>query len=156
IFEVNYGAPEQTAGVVGSVQTLFTLPAGYPGGDAYGLIQVAPDLVALYSANDQRGNGATYFTSGYTDAQGRKVTWGVPNGAAFRVARRREVAFEGQRWFDLSRWGILDATIRAKTTNLQTWQPGEVKTVHGAPSALYPIPQPQLNNNPQLTQNQGW
>jgi hypothetical protein len=235
IFEINYGAPEQTAGVVGSVQTLFTLPAGYPGGDAYGLMQVAPDLVALYAPDDQRGNGATYFTSGYTDAQGRKVTWGVPNGAAFhkwldeqnakdmtarswqqqpnnwiisryadvllmyaeavneggaatagsaeaalnqvraragiaavsglsqaalrdtiRTERRREFAFEGQRWFDLSRWGLLDATIKAKTTNMQTWQPGEVKTVHGAPSALYPIPQPQLNNNPQLTQNPGW
>jgi hypothetical protein len=234
IYEVNYGAPEQTAGVVGSVQTLFSLPAGFPGGDAYGLMQVNPQLIALYAANDQRGNRATYMTSPYTDASGRTATWGVPNGAAFhkwldetntkdmtarswqqqpnnwiiqryadvlliyaeavnsggtasngsaetalnqvraragiatvsglaasalgdsiRVERRREFAFEGQRWFDLSRWGILDATFRAKTTQMQTLFPGETQ-IHGVPSNLYPIPNGQINNNALLTQNPGW
>ncbi|HET7186850.1 MAG TPA: RagB/SusD family nutrient uptake outer membrane protein [Gemmatimonadaceae bacterium] len=234
IFEINYGAPEQTAGVVGSVQALFSLPSGFPGGDAYGLMQVNPQLIALYAANDQRGNGATYMTSPYTDALGRTATWGVPNGAAFhkwldetdsknmtarswqqepnnwiiqryadvlliyaeavnaggaatagsaeaalnlvraragiptvsglsatalsdsiRVERRREFAFEGQRWFDLSRWGVLDAVVRAKTTQMQTLFPGET-SVHGAPSNLYPIPSGQINSNPQLTQNTGW
>ena len=72
-----------TREVVGSVQALFSLPSGFPGGDAYGLMQVNPQLIALYSANDQRGNGATYMTSPYTDALGRTSTWGVPNGAAF-------------------------------------------------------------------------
>jgi hypothetical protein len=234
IFEINYGAPEQTPGVVGSVQTLFTLPSGFPGGDAYGLIQVNPDLIALYSANDQRGNGATYMTSPYTTALGDVVTWGVPNGAAFhkwidetnskdmtarswqqmpnnwiiqryadvvliyaeavnsggtatngsaeaalnqiraragiatvsglgsaaltdsiRVERRREFAFEGQRWFDLSRWGILDATVQAKTQQMQSLFPGETG-VHGAPSNLFPIPDGQINSNSLLTQNPGW
>jgi hypothetical protein len=234
IYEVNYGAPEQTAGVVGGVQSLFSLPAGFAGGDAYGLMQVNPQLIALYAANDQRGNGATYMTSPYKDAMGRVSTWGVPNGAAFhkyldetsskdmtarswqqmpnnwiiqryadvlliyaeavnaggaptagsaeaalnqvrsragistvaglgssalsdsiRVERRREFAFEGQRWFDLSRWGVLDATVRAKTAQMQTLQPGET-TVHGAPSNLFPIPTNQINNNSLLTQNSGW
>jgi starch-binding outer membrane protein, SusD/RagB family len=234
IFEINYGAPEETPGVVGSVQTLFTLPSGFPGGDAYGLIQVNPDLVALYSANDQRGNGATYMTSPYVTALGDTATWGVPNGAAFhkwidetnskdmtarswqqmpnnwiiqryadvvliyaeavnsggtatngsaeaafnqiraragiptvsglaptaltdsiRVERRREFAFEGQRWFDLSRWGILDATVQAKTLQMQTLFPGETG-VHGAPSNLFPIPDGQINSNSLLTQNPGW
>jgi hypothetical protein len=234
IFEINYGAPEQTAGVVGSVQSLFSLPSGFPGGDAYGLMQVNPQLIALYSAADQRGNRATYMTSPYTDAMGRTATWGVPNGAAFhkwldetntkdmtarswqqqpnnwvvqryadvlliyaeavsaggtatagsaeaalnavrsragiptvtglgsaaltdsiRVERRREFAFEGQRWFDLSRWGLLDATVRAKTAQMQALFPGET-TVHGAPSSLFPIPNGQINNNPLLTQNTGW
>jgi starch-binding outer membrane protein, SusD/RagB family len=234
IFEINYGAPEQTPGVVGSVQTLFTLPSGFPGGDAYGLIQVNPDLIALYSANDQRGNGATYMTSPYVTALGDTATWGVPNGAAFhkwidetnskdmtarswqqmpnnwiiqryadvvliyaeavnsggtatngsaeaafnqiraragiptvsglapaaltdsiRVERRREFAFEGQRWFDLSRWGILDATVQAKTLQMQTLFPGETG-VHGAPSNLFPIPDGQINSNSLLTQNPGW
>ncbi len=234
IFEINYGAPEQTPGVVGSVQTLFTLPSGFPGGDAYGLIQVNPDLIALYSANDQRGNGATYMTSPYVTALGDTAKWGVPNGAAFhkwidetnskdmtarswqqmpnnwiiqryadvvliyaeavnsggtatngsaetalnqiraragiptvsglasaaltdsiRVERRREFAFEGQRWFDLSRWGILDATVQAKTQQMQTLFPGETG-VHGAPSNLFPIPDGQINSNSLLTQNPGW
>lgn len=234
IYEVNYGAPEQTAGVVGSIHTLFSLPAGFPGGDAYGLIQVNPELMALYGPNDQRGAGATYITSPYTDAMGRTARWGVPKGAAFhkwldetstknmtarswqqqpnnwiilryadvllmyaeavnaggtptagtaeaalnqvrsragiptvvglsaaaltdsiRVERRREFAFEGHRWFDLSRWGILDATIRAKTTQMQTLIPNET-TVHGVKSNLYPIPNGQINNNKLLTQNPGW
>ncbi|HEY4955582.1 MAG TPA: RagB/SusD family nutrient uptake outer membrane protein [Gemmatimonadaceae bacterium] len=234
IFEINYGAPEQTPGVVGSVQTLFSLPSGFPGGDAYGLMQVNPDLIALYSANDQRGNGATYMTSPYVTALGDTATWGVPNGAAFhkwldetdskdmtarswqqmpnnwiiqryadvvliyaeavnsggtaingpaeaalnqvraragipavsglgaaaltdsiRVERRREFAFEGQRWFDLSRWGILDAIVKAKTQQMQTLFPGET-LVHGAPSNLFPIPNGQINSNALLTQNPGW
>ena len=234
IFEVNYGAPEQTAGVVGSVHSLFSLPSDFPGGAAYGLMLVNPQLIALYAATDQRGNRATYMTSPYTDAMGRTATWGVPNGAAFhkwldetnskdmtarswqqqpnnwiiqryadvlliyaeavaaggtatagsaeaalnlvraragiptvsglsaaaltdsiRVERRREFAFEGQRWFDLSRWGLLDATIRAKTTQMQTLQPGET-TVHGVKSNLFPIPDGQINNNNLLTQNPGW
>ena len=234
IFEINYGAPEDTPGVPGSIQTLFSLPSGFPGGDAYGLMLVNPDLVALYASNDQRGYGATYMTSPYTLADGRTATWGVPNGAAFhkyldetntkdmtarswqqqpnnwiiqryadvlliyaeavnsggtatngtaeaalnlvraragipvvsglgasaltdsiRVERRREFAFEGQRWFDLSRWGILDAVVRAKTAQMQSLQPGETQ-VHGVTSNLYPIPIGQLNSNTQLTQNPGW
>ena len=234
IFEINYGSPDQTAGVVGSVQLLFTLPGGFPGGDAYGLMQVAPNLVALYAPSDQRGNGATFMMSPYTDAMGRTTTWGVPNGAAFhkwldessskdmtarawqempsnwiisryadvllmyaeavneggsasagtaesalnavrsragiptvsglsqsalrdsiKVERRREFAFEGQRWFDLVRWNQLNATIQAKTQNMQTWQPGETN-VHGANSNVFPIPQTEINNNHQLTQNAGW
>ena len=71
------------------------------------------------------------------------------------MERRREFVFEGQRWFDLSRWGILDAVIRAKTTELQTIAPGET-TVHGAPSNLLPIPQSERDINPNLTQNPGW
>jgi hypothetical protein len=216
------------------VQTLFSLPSGFPGGDAYGLMQVNPQLIALYAPTDQRGNGATYMTSPYKDAMGRTATWAVPNGAAFhkwldetnskdmtarswqqqpnnwiiqryadvlliyaeavnaggtatagsaeaalnqvrsragiptvsslssaaltdsiRVERRREFAFEGQRWYDLSRWGVLDATVRAKTTQMQTLFPGET-TVHGAPSNLFPIPSGQINNNKLLTQNAGW
>jgi hypothetical protein len=74
---------------------------------------------------------------------------------SIRVERRREFAFEGQRWFDLSRWGVLDATIRAKTTQMQTLFPGET-TVHGVRSSLFPIPNGQINNNTLLTQNPGW
>jgi hypothetical protein len=197
-------------------------------------MRVAPDLVALYAPSDQRGNGATFMTSPYTDAMGRTTSWGVPNGAAFhkwldetntkdmksrawqempsnwvisryadvllmyaeavneggtatagsaetalnavrtragiptvaglsqsalrdsiKVERRREFAFEGQRWFDLVRWNQLDATIQAKTQSMQVWQPGET-TVHGAKSNVLPIPQSEINNNHLLTQNSGW
>jgi hypothetical protein len=248
IFEINYGSPDQAAGVVGSVHTLFTLPSGFPGGDAYGLIEVNPQLLSLYGATDQRGNHNTYMeqtvhnrTTGgpitaYVTARGDTVTWGVPGGAAFAkwidetntqnmtarswqsqpnnwivlryadvllmyaeavarggaatagtaelrlnqvrsraniatvsglssaalvdsimVERRREFAFEGQRWYDLSRWGLMDATVRAKTTFVSTYRPGET-TPHGTPGAsnLFPVPESQLNTNRQLAQNPGW
>jgi hypothetical protein len=248
IFEINYGSPDEAAGVVGSVHTLFTLPSGFPGGDAYGLIEVNPQLLALYGSADQRANHNTYMQqtlhtrangdtiTAYVTARGDTVQWGVPGGAAFAkwidetstqnmtarswqsqpnnwivlryadvllmyaeavakggtatagtaesrlnqvrsrasistvsglssaalvdsimVERRREFAFEGQRWYDLSRWGLMDETVRAKTAFVATYRPGET-TPHGTPGAsdLYPIPESQLNTNRQLSQNPGW
>src|SRR5882762_8135220 len=67
------------------------------------------------------------------------------------LERRREFVFEGQRWFDLSRWGVLDSVIVAKTTELGAIAPGET-TVHGARSNLLPVPQAELSKNPNLTQ----
>src|SRR5262245_21488737 len=247
IFEINYGSPDQAAGVVGSVHTLFTLPSGFPGGDAYGLIEVSPQFMAIFAPVDKRGNHATWMQQtmlarptggpilGYVAAPGDTVTWGVPGGAAFAkwidlsnsanrsarswqsnpnnwivlryadvllmyaeavarggtpsagtavdrlnevrqragiptiavsgtalvdsvlVERRRELAFEGHRWYDLSRLGIIDSTFRAKTQFLSTYVPGETN-VHGSPggSNLFPVPQTQLNTNKLLTQNPGW
>ena len=234
IFELNYDGTLDPG--AGSVMNLFSLPNNYPGGDAYGLMQVAPSLVNLFAAGDQRGNHGTFMISPYTDANGRTVTWGVPSGAAFdkyldetndqnmtarawagqdnnwiisryadvlliyaeavneggapgtmtkeqalnlvrlrarpaaaplaglstaafrdslRVERRREFVFEGQRWFDLQRYGTLDAAIRAKTAEVAALFPGET-TVHGVPGTLYPLPRSELDINPKLTQNPGW
>ena len=33
---------------------------------------------------------------------------------SLRVERRREFVFEGQRWFDLSRWNLLATVFQAK------------------------------------------
>jgi hypothetical protein len=74
-----------------------------------------------------------------------------------RVERRREFVFEGHRWFDLSRWGLLDAAIRAKTAELQVLQaPNPETDVHGVRSNLLPIPQSERDANHSLTQNPGW
>jgi hypothetical protein len=232
IFELNYDGV-LTPGT-GSVVTLFTLPAGYPGGDAYGLIEVLPSTFGKYSASDKRGQGASVITSPYRDAAGRTVTWALPSGAVVykylddantqnmsargwtqqsndwpvlryadvllmyaeavneggsanagtkeaalnqvrqragllpvaglsqsdfrdtvRVERQRELLFEGSRWFDLARWGVLDATIRAKTAEVAARYPGET-TAHGVPGTLLPIPQSEINLNGKLTQNPGW
>ena len=236
IFEINYdGLLDPGAG---SVHTLFSLPSGFPGGAAYGLMTVAPSLARLFAASDKRGLGGTFITSPYVDALGDTAKWtdppatlgpaflkyldqtdlqnmhqrdwarqsndwivlryadvllmyaeavnegGAPvaamtarqalnavrtragidsvpglSTAAFRdsvwLERRREFLFEGQRWFDLSRWGVLNSVITAKTTELGTISPGET-TVHGAPSNLLPLPQGELSKNPNLTQNPGW
>src|SRR2546425_1424513 len=236
IFEINYdGLLDPGAG---SVHTLFSLPADFPGGDAYGLMTVAPSLAGLFAASDTRGLGGTFITSPYVDALGRTATWADPpatlgpafikyldqtdfqnmhtrawqkqsnnwivlryadvllmyaeavneggapvaamtaeqalnavrtragigavlglSTAAFRdsvwLERRREFVFEGQRWFDLSRWGTLNAAIQAKTAELGVISPGETGP-HGAPSNLLPLPLGELSRNPNLTQNPGW
>ncbi len=62
IFEVNYdGLLDPGAG---SVHTLFSLPSDFPGGDAYGLMTVAPSLANLFAASDTRGLGGTFMRSG--------------------------------------------------------------------------------------------
>ena len=81
---------------------------------------------------------------------------------AVRAERRLELAMEGQRFFDLRRWGILEATLNPyiaaekgrlnKLINAQT-----VGTKH----YLYPIPQTQIDLSKSsggagLTQNPGW
>ncbi|MBV9880844.1 MAG: RagB/SusD family nutrient uptake outer membrane protein [Gemmatirosa sp.] len=232
IFELNYDGVLNPG--AGSVVTLFALPASYPGGDAYGLMEVLPSTLAKFSAADKRGQGVSIASSGFTDATGRTITWALPTGAVIykyldqtstqnttargwaqqgnnwvvlryadvllmyaeavneggaasgtskeaalnlvrqragltavsglsqaafrdsvRVERQRELLFEGSRWFDLARWGTLDATIRAKTAEVAARYPGET-TAHGIPGALLPIPQGEINLNPKLTQNPGW
>jgi hypothetical protein len=73
-----------------------------------------------------------------------------------RVERRKEFIYEGQRWFDLARWGILDQALRAKQAEILTIYPNEFKAVHGVTSTIYPIPQTEINSDPALTQNAGW
>src|SRR5437667_12564216 len=76
IFEINYdGLLDPGAG---SVHTLFSLPSGFPGGDAYGLMTVAPPLANTFAASDTRGLGGTFITSGYVDALGDTVSWTDP------------------------------------------------------------------------------
>jgi hypothetical protein len=68
---------------------------------------------------------------------------------SIRVERRREFVLEGQRWFDLQRYGTLDAALRAKQAEMGY-------AVIGAPSPYFPIPQSEIDINPNLTQNPGW
>lgn len=69
--------------------------------------------------------------------------------SAIQTERRLELAFEGQRWFDLVRTGQAIAVMNAQKDgsgnalnyNVQPYQ------------LLYPVPQTQLDLNPLLTQN---
>ena len=85
---------------------------------------------------------------------------------AVRNERRLELAMEGQRFFDLRRWGIADVTINAylkgvgggaeATRRLQLGGSETFATRH----ALYPIPSIQIELSKSagggLTQNPGW
>ena len=61
--------------------------------------------------------------------------------------RRKELVFEYQRWFDLSRRGPDYFVARLKAAGKTSAQP---KHVH------FPIPQRELDLNPNLEQNPDW
>jgi hypothetical protein len=68
--------------------------------------------------------------------------------ASFKTAviqeRRLELAFEDDRWYDLKRTGTLVATMRAQGKTIQDF------------NNLLPIPQAEINVNPNLKQNDGY
>jgi hypothetical protein len=62
-----------------------------------------------------------------------------------------EFVLEGQRWFDLVRWRKLIQTVKKNT---EATDPKNVNIA--SKHYLYPLPQQQLNLNPNLTQNWGY
>ena len=65
-----------------------------------------------------------------------------------------ELAFEGQRWFDLKRTGKALEVIKARTDGTGK----QLSYVNNLTEQrlLWPIPQSQLDKNPNLTQNNGY
>jgi len=67
--------------------------------------------------------------------------------------RRLELAFEGQRWFDLVRTGkvfaVMNTLNKRDAGRLPMNEVTEEKT-------LMPIPQPQIDKNPSMSQNPGY
>lgn len=88
-----------------------------------------------------------------------------------RRERRVELAFEGLRYFDIQRWdlgpvvmngayyGSRLGTVDTQTGNV-TWSDGyilvENRTFYPARKYLLPIPQSELDVNPNMTQNPGY
>lgn len=67
--------------------------------------------------------------------------------------RRLELAFEGHRWFDLLRNDMVFEvmnTLSSRDEKRKFTYPFDEKTI------LFPIPQTEIENNPQLTQNPGY
>lgn len=60
--------------------------------------------------------------------------------------RKKEFVQEGQRWFDLVRWGRLVSEVSKVAA----------KKAVSERNNLYPIPQPERDINPELTQNPGY
>jgi hypothetical protein len=64
--------------------------------------------------------------------------------AAVIQERRLELAFEDDRWYDLKRTGTLVSTLKAQGKAVQEF------------NNLLPVPQAEINVNPNLTQNPGY
>jgi hypothetical protein len=66
--------------------------------------------------------------------------------------RRLELAQEGQRWDDLKRHNLVVSTIKnLQEIDLRTGQPTQYNVTEA--KTLLPIPQQELDRNPQLEQN---
>ncbi len=68
--------------------------------------------------------------------------------AEIRRQRNLEFAREGLHFYDLRRWGILEQTIKnARQLGYQNYT---------SKYEYYPIPEDELNNNPNMTQSDAW
>jgi len=85
--------------------------------------------------------------------------------AIVRQERMVELAFEGQRFFDIRRWKIADSVMPGKvygitykdtSGNLQTIEVPGWDQIWDNKNYLWPIPQKEIELNPNLTQNPGW
>jgi len=75
-----------------------------------------------------------------------------------RRERQAELAFEGQRYFDIRRWGIVNEVMNGDVygaTNPQTGEIVKVQTRKYNPErdALWPIPDLEIYANPNMEQN---
>jgi hypothetical protein len=85
--------------------------------------------------------------------------------AIVRKERMVEFAFEGLRFFDIRRWKIAEQVMPGKVYgltykdaggNLQTVEVPGWTQVWDNKNYLWPIPQKEIELNPNLTQNPGW
>lgn len=81
---------------------------------------------------------------------------------AVRYERRLELAMEGQRFFDLRRWGVAEQVLNAYVTDERDRQTYlTAAAAFATRHMLYPIPSIQIelsevDGTPRLTQNPGW
>ena len=89
------------------------------------------------------------------------TTWANQTVArnAVRFERRLEFSQEGQRFFDLVRWGIADTYLNAYQKTEQTRGVGSVlsgATFVKGKNEYFPIPAQEIILNPHLKQNPGY
>lgn len=124
---------------------------GWSSANNYILLRLADIILLLAEAENELGN------TGVAAIELNKIRTRVelPNTTAtsqddLRAAiyneRRLELAFEGHRWFDLKRTGMAVATLNTlgRNYNVEDFK------------LWWPIPQSELDRNPNLTQNSGY
>jgi len=147
--EVEAGSLENARTIVNQIRTRAAARAQGPGTDRAS-IAVPINDPSITWASYRIGLYAAPFAS---QAAAR---------AAVRTERRLELAMEGQRFFDLRRWGVADQVLNAYLTveKSRRLYLGAAEPV-GARHALFPIPAIQIelskvSGEDRLTQNPGW
>lgn len=122
------------------------------------LIRLADVLLMLAEAHNETGR-PDLAVAEINRVRQRVGMPDIPVGDQEETARRirRERAFElageGQRYWDLRRWGLLESSVKdardifGDLMYTRTYQPRH---------ELWPIPLVEMDRNPNLTQNPGW
>ena len=151
--EAEAGSPENARAIVNQIRARAAQKAQGPGTDR------ATIAVPL---NDPSITWATYKVGQYL------TPWDQATArTAVRYERRLELAMEGQRFFDLRRWGIADQVLNAYLNGVgggaEKDRRVQLKSAETfvAKHYLYPIPDLQIqlstvNGTSMLTQNPGW
>jgi hypothetical protein len=170
--EVEAGSPENARAIVNQIRTRAgqkVQGCGLPSDPA-----AAKAEVALYPAcagdarmavpiNDPSITWATYRVGLYNTPWADQAT----ARAAVRAERRVELAMEGQRFFDLRRWGVADAVLNGYINGIGGGAEKNRLGQFGSASPfttrhyLFPIPDRQIQlstvgGTSTLTQNTGW
>jgi starch-binding outer membrane protein, SusD/RagB family len=150
--DVETGNLEEARTIVNEIRTRAGARAQGPGADR-GTIAVPID--------DARITWAKYKVSTYPTGSAAFANQAAARNAV-RTERRLELAMEGQRFFDLRRWGIMEQTLNDYLTKEKTRRPylTGAQTV-AAKHRLYPIPNVQIELSKAggasaLKQNPGW
>ncbi|MFT3935848.1 MAG: RagB/SusD family nutrient uptake outer membrane protein [Chitinophagaceae bacterium] len=112
-------------------------------------VEITYDDIGGYLAS------ANYYVDAYN------TPWSDQNTArnAVRFERRLELALEGHRFFDLVRWGIagdyINKYVNAEKTRLPNNFGGLINFTVGK-NEYFPIPQIEIDLNPNMKQNPGY
>jgi hypothetical protein len=161
--EVEAGSPENARAIVNLIRARAAAKAQGAGClPALAANCTADRATIAVPINDPSITWATYRVGQYT------IPWDQATGrTAVRYERRLELALEGQRFFDLRRWGIADQVLNAYINNMAG---GSEKTrrlqlasaeAFVAKHFLFPIPDLQIQlstvgGTSMLKQNTGW
>ena len=159
--EVEAGSLENARQIVNSIRARAAVKVQGPGG-TYSVVGgksvFTPDRSSIaVSISDARITWARYQIGQYPSFPSQDYA-----RTAVRYERRLELAMEGQRFFDLKRWGIMPQTLTDYLTAEKVRRPYlTAATTPTTRNNLYPIPSLQLelskvNGVSTLTQNTGW
>jgi hypothetical protein len=136
---------------------------GFADPDNNGVLRLA-DIKLIYAEAENELNGPAQALGQLNDIRTRAgltalTLTDLPDKVSFRDEldrqRRLELAFEGERWFDLVRYANdQKAGIAHQITALTVIQ--QVRGTADENYLLYPIPQSEINSNPNLKQNPGF
>jgi len=136
------------------------LPAQVSGSDQDAVLLRLGDVALMYAEAENALNGpgnkvidAVQMVRGRADVNMPPLPVGLSKDAMrdrIRHERRIEMAFEGQRYFDLMRWRLMGDIIP------RIVDPNGVRRVWDNKNYLWPLPTSALSKNPNLTQNAGY